>query len=179
MKELRKINKLLAKFYNGDSSESDEVNLIEFFCETEVPDELSADKELFLYLKSQQQKSMQNTKDLSQKIWQNIQSSENKKRITIKRNFSILTGIAASILIFIVSYFIISNKSFLTQDKYQFADSYSNPEIAYKETRQALLYISEKFNKGTEQLKPITKFNYGIQELSPITKYNKATQYIK
>jgi hypothetical protein len=105
MKELRKINKLLAKFYNGDSSESDEVNLIEFFCETEVPDELSADKELFLYLKSQQQKSMQNTKDLSQKIWQNIQSSENKKRITIKRNFSILTGIAASILILVISLF--------------------------------------------------------------------------
>ncbi len=178
MKNLQEINKLLAKFYNGESSKDDELYLIKFFRKENIPDELNADKELFLYLKDQKYRSLQNN-DLSEKIWQNIQNTEKKKKHRIRRDLSVLSGIAASILIFIISFHMLHNNPNIFNNEYKFEDTYTNPELAYLETKQALLYISEKFNKGTEQLKPIAKFNDGIEELEPINQYNKGSKYFK
>ncbi|MEA3317290.1 MAG: hypothetical protein U9R54_04980 [Bacteroidota bacterium] len=179
MNKQAEIKKLLDKYYNGKSSKEEEIILSDFFCNKEVPEELFPDKELFLFLKTQKDKTSDDIPDLSNKIWENIKSHEKKKKITLKRNFSILSGVAAGIVVIIFSYFMLNNNKIIPNKNYTFNDTYSDPELAYKETKQALLYISKKFNKGTKQLEAIEIFNDGIKQLEPINQYNKATKYIK
>ncbi|MCK4465557.1 MAG: pyruvate ferredoxin oxidoreductase, partial [Bacteroidales bacterium] len=51
--DLQKIEKLLQKYYNGETSLEEEEVLRTFFSSRDVPDHLEAEKELFSYYYSQ------------------------------------------------------------------------------------------------------------------------------
>lgn len=51
--ELNEIKKLLENYYEGSASLQEEQQLRNYFQNNEVPDELSADKELFAYVQKE------------------------------------------------------------------------------------------------------------------------------
>ena len=101
-------------------------------------------------------------------------------------------SIAASIAILLASYFVLKNQVFNSNQEIPIADTYDNPEQAYEQAKETLLYVSallnnganhlepiKKINEGTQKLNNIASFNKGLKELKPIEEYTKVDKYFK
>lgn len=53
-------------------------------------------------------------------------------------------------------------------------DTYSDPQLAYQETRKTLLYISQTMNKGMEPLQNVNKINTGTRHLQSLKKMDSS-----
>ena len=190
--DLKKIRALLEKFYNGESTLEEENVLKDYFSNELIDDEFIADKDIFLY-QIQENENNQNIPDISDEIWNKLHSEKyNNTKINNKIVYFYLR-IAASIIVIVGSFFLIKNQVFNKSTDLQFAvDTYDDPQLAYQQAKETLLYVSAMLNTGTKHLEPITKidegtkplnslttFNKGLNELRPITEYNKADKYFK
>ena len=169
MMKIFEIEKLIADFYEGKTSVSQEKELMHFFETQEVPLHLLADKILFQKMYNSDSK-IEVPAHLEQKLSNLIDSWEQKekenkphqeKRII---NWHWVSGIAASL-------FLILSIGFYTHQQQQvpiLTDTYSNPKDAYKETQKALLLVSNNLNKGVSQLesaqKDVNKVNKILDE---------------
>ena len=182
----KKVKILLEKFYNGDSTLEEEKLLKEYFSSEPVDPEFIADKDIFLF---QIYEKDQVAPDISDEIWENLQKDNIK--INNKLVYTYLR-VAASIIIIIGSYFLIKNEWIDSKQNLQITDTYNNPELAYEQAKETLLYVSAMLNKGANHLEPVQKinagtielnklstFNKGLEELKPINTYNKANKYLK
>lgn len=189
--DLKKIKTLLEKYYNGDTSIVEEKVLRDYFDSESIDDELIADRDIFLYQIHENDK-LEHIPDLSNEIWNSLDKNNIDKSKKNNNLIYISLRIAAGIVIILGSYFILKDQLPNQEKQIQFADTYDNPEAAYKEAKETLLYVSamlnkgksylepiEKMNEGTEKLNSLTTFNKGLEELSPIRKYNVADKYLK
>lgn len=185
-----KIKALLEKYYEGDSSNEEEKLLRNYFLGDHIDDEFLPHRDIFIFSESEMI-SNKDIPDISNEIWDNIQSSNNVNTFKKRKLIYNYLSIAASIAILIVSFFFIRDE-IQNKDTIQFEDTYENPELAYLQAKEALLYVSAKLNSGTEHLDPIktidkgaeelkvlSTFNQGLNELKTIEKYNIAKKYIK
>ncbi|MCG8411799.1 MAG: hypothetical protein MI739_11005 [Bacteroidales bacterium] len=188
--KLKKIQTLLEKYYNGQSSLEEEEELKKYFDNENIDSRFIVDRDIFLY-KRELQNDIAETPDLSDQIWAQIKNSKEQTNKKPRLNYLILK-IAAGIVIILSIYFFTKNQSIIKKTEIQFADTYDSPSEAYEKTKKTLLYVSQLLNKGTKHLESIQKletgvdklnsiasFNRGIEKLEPITKYNIADKYIK
>lgn len=147
------VEKLLAKFYEGKTTIGEEQELHRYFETEEVPEYLLADKEVFFALTDNG--DIEVPIDLQNKLSKSIDRwEETEKRVVrIKHDRRIywqwVSGIAAGILlIFSVWTYVDRNEN----NTPALADTYTNPEDAYKEAQKALALVSMNLNKGMEQL---------------------------
>ena len=140
----KETEKLLERFYNGITDETEEKRLTEYFCSNEVDKQLRKEGEIFLAL--QQNKSIEIPFDLESKIerqinqWNTIESTARKT--ARKANLRWTIGICASILLLIgVGIFI------------------DNPEDAYATANKALTKFSVSINKGLKTINNATNLS--------------------
>ncbi len=189
--DLKRIKVLLEKYYSGESTLDEENILREYFNSKDVDSELMADKDVFLYQMQENAKSDE-IPDISDQIWDNIKDSDSKKVHILKPKSYLFLRIAASIVVVLGSYFLLKNDIFNKGQEIQFTDTYENPELAYQQAKETLMYVSamlnngtdhlepiHKVNEGTEQLHKLSSFNDGLKELSPVSKFEVADKYIK
>lgn len=145
--------KLLAKFYEGETTTGEEQALQRYFETEEIPERLLADKEVFSALADRTEINV--PLDLESKLSKSIDQWEEaeKKVIKIKHNRRVywqwVSGIAAGILlVFGIWTYIDRNES----ETPAIADTYTNPEDAYREAQKALALVSLNLNKGMEQV---------------------------
>ncbi|MEA3480006.1 MAG: hypothetical protein U9R60_17625 [Bacteroidota bacterium] len=175
------IEKILQKYFEGDTSLQEEEQLKSFFQQDDVPPHLMSLKELFLTYSREKEIEVpdkQFDNDIISRIEsEGIISMKRKRRTTIY----MISGIAASILI-LITFFLYIN--ILTKS---IEDTFNDPQIAYNEAKNIMLFVSEKLNRGTEplnnaitkvdqgvdKLKAMEKFNDGMKETMPIDKFNR------
>lgn len=144
------LNKLVEKYYEGKTSDTEELLLRDFFCGNNIPAGFEAEKEIFSFY-SGLEKIPEPSHDFEDKVLAgveksiSVQLSHKKSRLVI----SILSA-AAGILILTGSYFFFIHKT-------EPADTFSDPELAYAETMKVLYNISSHINQGTQSLKPLSK----------------------
>lgn len=189
--DLKKVRALLERFYNGETTLNEEEILRKYFSNELIDNEFIADKDVFLYQIRENEK-LEDIPDISNEIWNNINKLDDNKIKNNKRLSYTYLRIAASIIILLGSFFLLKNQVFNKQQNIQIVDTYDDPEIAYQQAKDALLYVSSIFNTGAEHLEPIAKMdigaqnlnklsyiNKGLKELDPINKYNLADKYFK
>ncbi|MBU8892922.1 MAG: hypothetical protein KOO66_09085 [Bacteroidales bacterium] len=189
--DLKKIKALLEKYYSGDTTLDEEKILREYFSSDIIDKELIADKDIFLYQIHENDKA-DSVPDISNKIWSTLNGIEidNTKKFYDLRY--LFLRIAAGVVILTGSFFLLKNQVFKKDQNFQFTDTYENPELAYQQAKETLLYVSAMLNNGVDHMEPIQKisegtqklnalssFNKGLKELSPISKYSLADKYIK
>ena len=130
--ETKETKKLLERFYNGLTDETEEKRLAEYFCSNEVDEELREEAEMFLAL--QQNAAIEVPFDLESKIERQI-------------NQWILLAVG----IFVDKH---ESKQLSDIDK---IDTYDNPEDAYATANKALTKFSVSLNKGLEAINNVTK----------------------
>lgn len=189
--DLQKIRVLLEKYYNGDSTLEEESLLRNYFLSESVDQQFAADKDIFLY-QDQETQYNEHIPDISDELWNELQNNSAHKTKSNNKIAYFYLRIAASVIIILGSFFLIKNQVFNKDTEIQFTDTYDNPELAYQQTKETLLYVSAMLNTGKEHLEPLkkieegtqplsklTSFNKGLNELKPIKKYSKADKYFK
>jgi hypothetical protein len=145
------INKLIIRFYEGETTEKEECLLRAIFSGEDVPEGFETEREYLLFCLTEVPVKNHSI-DLEEKILNAIDKSngivsiQKGRRILLK----VIGSAAATILILFGVYFFFERRNRIT-------DTYSDPKIAYAETMKILMHVSKQLNKGTQTLKPVGK----------------------
>jgi len=179
-----KIDLLLEKYFNGETSLEEEKELMEFFLTSEdIPEELIQLKNQFLALEAISSTELDNTFD--QKIMEFISANNtgNKTRLLtreekpVKKHTISYTWatLAASVLILLSVWTSINhfqNKHTLNQ--------FSNPELAYQEVSNALGILAVNFDKGLSKTQQAAQpLNRGLYALGNVEKVGKGIETLQ
>lgn len=163
------INKILKKFYKGESSLEEEIILSDFFKKSDSKCGFTAEKEIFQYFDNKKNQKIKNDNFDSELI----KKLEGRKIINFKsldRNKIIkIISIAACFLIIFLFSIKQDNKKTDTE----------KTEIAFTETKLALLTVSEKLNYGLDKAKDLKKINSGIEDVKKLSKINSGINKMK
>lgn len=140
--EFNKIEILIEKYFQGETSIAEEKELRSYFSSQDVAPHLEQYKAMFGYFTEAKQQ------EFTQKIPQ-----QTKKRkvmwLSIAASIVVLFGMAA--------FFIIDNDNqTATQNE---LGSYESPEQAFRETQKALALLSSNVNVGIESISYVQEYN--------------------
>lgn len=168
--DIKELRKLLQKYYNGETTLKEEDTLKKYFVENpHIDEEFQAEKEQFIMFNKAKKQDVP-FKDFEKDLERIIDDQKVKYPVFRSNKIWIqIASVAASILIIFGVYN--SIKYFTGKPEYK--DTIDDPQIAYEETKNALLYISEKFNYGTKELNNVSRLNSGVQKLSAVSRLDQ------
>lgn len=155
--KVEEIERLLAGFYEGKITESQEEALKDYFRTTEVPEHLQQDKEVFLSLYQPVDRDVEIPPGLGDRLSQLIdRKAEEEQRFFLpnksRRNWRWVGSIAATVLLLIgIGYGIESLGDDVHPPTPQ--DTFSDPEQAYRVLQATLMEVSTNLNKGLNEVK--------------------------
>lgn len=178
--ESQRINILLQKYFDAESTLDEENELINYFNSGEVEDELKPYIPVFSGLK---ELSEEENPELGDELMNYILESEHKEKVRYRWMWQLVTGVAASLILVILAVNFYS-------DRNEWKDTFDDPQQAYVEASKTLEFVAGKYNKGLAQLKPIGKveeaatplysgmktLNEGLGKLENIDNLNKKIQ---
>jgi len=153
MKEER-LKELLDKYYNGDTSEEEEFLLRQYFSGENVLPGYEAENEIFNYYSDDINVNAP-ADDLEARLIDSIELLE-KKRMLRKRFIRSGLGMAATVLVLLGTYFFFLGSS-------EPKDTFSDPRIAYAETKRILYDVSVRLNRGTQALQHVVIISNAAQ----------------
>lgn len=172
MDKLKHIKALLDKFYDGTTSREEEAELQSYFTSGRVPEELSADRELFVSMTSASE-PVDVPADLNEKIISGLREAERSESRSRRINLYSFSALAAGLLIIFSVYL-----GFLREDHHQAMTQYAieDPDLAYVEAKKALEYVSLKWNDATAELGNLKQVNKTIETVSTINKFSSGSR---
>jgi hypothetical protein len=148
----KKLESLLEKYYSGESTEEEERILRDYFNGDSILIGYEAERKIFGYFKTEKE-IPEPTPGFEERIIAGVDTFGSKeKTLNFRRYLIPLIGAAASILIIAGSYLYLNRSG-------EMKDTFSDPQIAYLETRKILLDVSLKMNRATRELEPVGKIN--------------------
>ena len=138
--ELSKLESLLKKYEEGNTSLAEEKQLQYYFSSAEIPAHLRSYKMIFAYAANEKNRTYPGK----------IQLTPNKRQF-------FLIGIAASILL-AIGIFAWQNNSWEELPQHNMG-TIEDPHEAYQKTKEALQMVAEVFNSGREDLEYLNEFN--------------------
>ena len=138
--ELNKIENILEKYFQGETTIAEENELKEYFSSPDVAQHLEQYKPIFGYAVQAKQEQFTATIPLN----------------TIKRKRVVWLSVAASVVVLLgLGLFTFNNYN---QPKSNDLGTYDDPEVAFRETQKALAMISESVNKGIGSMKYLNEY---------------------
>jgi hypothetical protein len=148
----KELNRLLEKYYKGESTETEEAKLRRFFSGENIPEGYDAEKAIFSYYDEANAKP-EPSYDFEARILDGIDRyEEGRRKFSIRRHLIPSLSTAAGILLLAGSYFFFIHRS-------EPRDTFTDPQIAYAETMKILMNVSSQLNRGAMALEPVGKMN--------------------
>jgi len=175
MEDIKQIEELIEKYYNGDTSLEEERKLQWFFQTQPVPERLKSEAQMFRYYYLR--KNDEPAGNLNKKLGDLIdQQSQKRVLFGTSKSFYWISGVAASILILVGLWIGLNTNWFNNQQAYQ--DTFEDPQLAYLETKRVLYMVSNKLNQGTRNLQNLNKLDYGVNMLNPVFSFGPGVQHL-
>jgi hypothetical protein len=170
---LHEIEKLLDKYFEGETTRSEEEKLREFFASGNVPEQWRKLEAYFSFI--DQEKDLRiDDPGFDEKVMARVKESKLSMITDLHRPWIYwMAGIAASVLILVAVF--VKFDPFSNRIK----DTYNDPQVAYMEAKKILLFVSSKFNQGTRNLEPVSAMETGLKELKPVAVYDKAVNNVE
>jgi hypothetical protein len=150
----KKIDELLKRYWNAESSLEEENELRQYFKSKQIPDHLKEAAALFLYFDSNKKKTISDVSFDAEVM------NPGKVRSLVINAMRIAAGVAVLVL---AIWFV---REEVREDQPQaIVDTYEDPKMAFEETKKALLMISKSFGTAEEQAKKINLFNEAQEEI--------------
>lgn len=165
--EFEKINKLLEKYWNGETSLEEEQVLKDYFQQEVVHEEHQKNRALFQFFQNEKNHTL--SSDFEEQLIQQLSNNDEKIRKLPSRKSSrrfFLPRIAAAIVLLFSMWFFFQKPSSPTLAEID-QQEIEEAKIAYKQAKAALLLLSSKLNEGTNAAVS------GLQQL------DKATNIVK
>lgn len=155
-----KIEALLNKYWNCETSLEEEQQLRDYFKGGNIPEQLRETAALFRYFELQKKKSLSDVSFDAQVL---AKTKRANKSIVVKLVYNTLR-IAAGVAVLVVAVWFIRNE--VRKDTPQaVVDTYDDPKLALEETKKALLMISRSFGRAEKETKKINIFNEAQEEI--------------
>lgn len=167
---LQEIDKLLEKYFDGETSLAEEKELRRFFASGNVPPKYVEYKEYFSYLRDEKEIILQDPL-FDRRVEERMQDSLFGRLFDLRRPWIYwAAGVAASVLILLAI--------FVKFDPFagKIDSAYENPELAYQQAKKVLFYVSAKLNTGTKDIQKIDKFDQGLVIMQPVASFNKGLE---
>lgn len=151
--EPKNIEKLLEKYWEGETSSAEEEAIKNFFLKEPVPAHLKKEAALFNYYSNEREVKFKD-QAFDRKLTNKIQAMKISQFSWLK--------IAAAFLLLFASIFVVYKLGKTADPGEKIADNtvtYEDPEIAYQETKKALLMISAKLNAPEKYTNEISKID--------------------
>lgn len=152
----KKAEQLLERYYAGDSTLEEEAQLRSYFAQEQVPEHLQPAQVQFRFL------AHAGTEKMEQEIESPGLTVVGGKLPLRKRMVRYISYAAASVLLLAGIWYAMPSTSTNATGQY---GTYSNPEKAYNETKQALLLISAHLNKGTKDVNKLKKLHQAQEHI--------------
>ena len=134
--KVEEIERLLAEFYEGNTTESQEEALRDYFRTTEVPEHLQKDKEIFLSLNQGADRDVEVPAGLGDKLSRLIDEKAEEEQRFFRPN---------------IGYGVENLGKDVCPPTPQ--DTFSDPEEAYQVLQATLIEVSTNLNQGIAQVK--------------------------
>ena len=154
-----RINELLQKYWNCETTLDDERELRAYFRGT-VPESLKDAAALFRYFDQQRNKTITDV-SFERKLIDKLQSSPKGKITSLVYNSM---RIAAGIIVLIMAVWLV-RLEIRKSAPVEMSDTYDDPKMAFEETKKALMMISRSFSTAEEQARKINLFNEAQQDI--------------
>ncbi len=156
-----RINELLSKYWNCETSLEEEAELREHFKSSNIPDELKETAPLFQYFEENKKKSLSDI-SFDGQVMEKISASPKQGRMASLVYNSM--RIAAGLVVVLAATWFIRNE-IRSSTPQEVVDTYDDPKMAFEETKKALMMISKSFGTAKEQAKKINMFNEAQEEI--------------
>ncbi len=170
--DLQRIKILLEKYYRGETSLDEEKILKEHFRQQDSSKTDIVDKEIINYFDASKKSVPADLNQEPSNILENAWENDTKPRF--KKILKWTSSIAAVFILTIG--ILIYNKK---HDQPLHADTFKNPKEAYAETKQVLLFISNKMNSKTTGLKYLSTMDNSLKHCKELSKINQMLNSIK
>lgn len=147
------IHRLLEKYWKCETTLEEEEQLRRYFQQSDPPETLRDIAPLFQHLQESRQTEIVDptfTKKVLGKLATRNKATQRWLYNTMR--------IAAGVLVLVLAVWLIRIEV-RKNDPSPTADTYSDPEIAFEETKKALLMISKSFGRAEEQARKLNLFN--------------------
>lgn len=138
--ELNKLESLLKKYEEGNTTLAEEKQLRDYFSSEEIPAHLRSYKMIFAFAANEKNRTY-----------------PGKPQLTSKKGQFFFIGIAASILL-AIGVFTWQNNIREELPEHNLG-TIEDPQEAYQKTKEALQMVAEVFNDGREDLEYLNEFN--------------------
>ena len=143
------VKKILQRYFEGISTEEEEITLRSYFHSAFVDEEMIEYKDYFLGMSELSENT--DDDDYENQLMKYIIKSEGGNS-GLGYLYITLTGIAASLII------ILGGLLFYQQHRPDvLSDTFDNPRAAYAYAKKTLVYVSSKYNQGLTSLSSIDK----------------------
>jgi len=137
--ELHTIEKLVEKYFSGETSIAEEKQLKNYFSSPDVAPHLEQYRAVFGYFSQAKQEQFTKTVPLQPR----------------KRSYVAWISVAASVAVLLGAFYIFNQKPEQPQD----LGTFDNPELAFQETQKALEMVSENVNQGVKSIDYVNEYN--------------------
>ena len=146
--------KLLDKYWNCETTLKEEELLRTYFQQNEVPEDIKKFQKLFKFFNEEKRKEL--TDDFDHRVLDFVK--KDKKGVK-QKYLSHMYKVAAAVLLILS--FVVIHERFIdvrVKTKKVVEDTFKDPKKALEETKKALFLVSEKLNKGKEEVSRLYKF---------------------
>lgn len=150
---------LLRKYWNCETSLEEEKQLRDYFGGDDIPEQLRETASMFRYFEEAKKKSLS---DLA--FDDQVMRKVNPRKSQIRRLIYNSMRIAAGLLVVVAATWFIRTEVRQTIPQ-EMVDTYDDPELAFEETKKALLMISKSFGTAEQQTRKINMFNEAQEEI--------------
>jgi hypothetical protein len=149
------IEALLEKYWNAETTLEEEQQLKEYFASGNVSDAMQSPAALFRFFHAEKNKSLNEN-------FETVVTKELRKRhegkIISMVSFRNIARIAAGIVVVVAATYFIRNEVRKSYPQ-ELQDTYSDPQMAFEETKKALMMISHTFGKAKHETEKMKMFN--------------------
>lgn len=157
----KQIEQLLEKYWSCETSLEEEQYLRDFFKTETVPENLKETAELFRYFEQQKKQQLSDTSFDHTVVKEIKANTPRAKGVNLYYNFA---RIAAGVAVLAAATYFIRQEIRKSYPK-EVADTYSDPKLAFEETKKALMMISKGFGKAQKETEKIRIFNEAEQKI--------------
>ncbi|MBX2946226.1 MAG: hypothetical protein KF725_10355 [Cyclobacteriaceae bacterium] len=162
----KKLEELLQKYWDCESSLEEEEQLRTYFCGNDVPDQWRETAILFRYFDEQKGKSVD--PQFENVVVSQIKSTKRAESGKLVKLFSNTMRIAAGVAVLLAAVYFV-RQELRSDSTVAVEDTYDDPQKAFEETKRALLMLSKGFGQAEQQAKKINVFNEAQEKVQTST----------
>lgn len=169
--DLHEVERLLEKYWQCETTLEEEKQLRDFFASGSIPASMKGASDLFGFFEAEQKKAL--APNFETGVTKQLRTRQGSKIVSMI-SYGNMARIAAGIVVVVAATFLIRQEIRKSYPK-EMQDTFTDPQIAFEETKRALQMISNSFGKAKKEASKMQMLNEAekkIQAKSETEKIN-------